>query len=169
MSPDRRPGSGRKPKRSRSSEASARTSKVGPGASDAYDIVYFGRHLEDDAGTSVPGREFIQRIPDSVRRVMQAVLVEVAQAPPHRFSGGGYWEAMHGDMNGLYEIRKDGPKRHHYRLFCILDTDAIGYGPLLVVIAGLDKPFKTTLSDAEYKQVRSFRDEYLSRNPRSIT
>lgn len=38
--------------------------------------------------------------------------------------------------------------------------------PLLVVVTGLDKPFRTTLSDADYAKVRRLGDEYLSRNPR---
>jgi hypothetical protein len=31
---------------------------------------------------------------------MRAALVAVAAAPPKRFAGGGYWEAMKGDMTG---------------------------------------------------------------------
>jgi hypothetical protein len=38
--------------------------------------------------------------------------------------------------------------------------------PLLVVVAGLDKPFWTVLSDADYAKVRRLGEEYLSRNPR---
>jgi len=52
---------------------------------------------------------------------MNAVLIAVASAAPKRFSGGGYWEAMKGRMAGWFEVRVDGPKRHHYRLFCRLD------------------------------------------------
>jgi len=40
--------------------------------------------------------------------------------------------------------------------------------PLLVVICGLDKPFRTELSDADYRQVRTLGDEYLRQNPRSL-
>ena len=36
------------------------------------------------------------------------------------------------------------------RLFCLLDYDAQGVDkPLLVVVDGRDKPFRTTLSDAD--------------------
>jgi hypothetical protein len=52
---------------------------------------------------------------------MQSILTHVAAAPPKRFSGGGYWEAMHGEMTGWFEVRVDGPQRRHYRLFCLLD------------------------------------------------
>jgi hypothetical protein len=80
---------------------------------------------------------------------MRAVLAQVAAAPPKRFAGGGYWEAMKGDMTGWFEVRVDGPRRHHYRLFCRLDYDAKDQPkPLLVVICGLDKPFRTELSGA---------------------
>lgn len=97
------------------------------------------------------------------------MLVAVATAPPKRFAGGGYWEAMKGDMTGWYEVRVDGPGRHHYRLFCLLDYDAKGRDkPLLVVVTGLDKPFRTTFSAADYAGVRALGAEYRSRNPRSI-
>jgi hypothetical protein len=100
---------------------------------------------------------------------MAAVLKDVAEAPPYRYSGGGYWEAMHGAMSGIFEIRVDGPRRHHYRLFCVIDTEAKGAErPYLVVIAGLDKPFKTTFDERDYERVRSLRDEYFARNPRSL-
>lgn len=100
---------------------------------------------------------------------MRAALVAVAAAPPKRFSGGGYWEAMKGDMTGWFELRVDGPRRHHYRLFCLLDYEAKGQDkPLLVVIDGRDKPFRTTLSASDYSDVRKMGDEYRSRNPRSL-
>ena len=100
---------------------------------------------------------------------MQAVLIAVADAPPKRFAGGGYWEAMRGDMGGWFEVRVDGPQRRHYRLFCLLDLEAVGWTkPLLVVITGLDKPFRTALSARDYARVRALGEEYRSRNPRSV-
>jgi len=72
-------------------------------------------------------------------------------------------------MSGWFEVRIDGPGRHHYRLFCLLDYNAKGEEkPLLVVVAGRDKPFRTRLSDADYAEVRLLGEEYLKRNPRSI-
>lgn len=96
-------------------------------------------------------------------------MVQVAAAPPKRFSGGGYWEAMKGSMAGWYEVRVDGPKRHHYRLFCRLDYEAEKRDkPVLVVITGLDKAFRTILSERDYASVRELGAEYLARNPRSL-
>jgi hypothetical protein len=100
---------------------------------------------------------------------MRAVLIAVAAAPPKRFSGGGYWEAMKGEMAGWFEVRVEGPGRHHYRLFCLLEYEAAGQDkPLLVVIDGRDKPFRTILADSEYAAVRELGAEYRSRNPRSL-
>ena len=100
---------------------------------------------------------------------MRAVLVAVATSPPKRFAGGGYWEAMKGEMSGWFEVRVNGPQRHHYRLFCRLDYEALGREkPLLVVNTGLDKPFRTVLSTTDYAAVRALGDEYLARNPRSL-
>jgi hypothetical protein len=102
---------------------------------------------------------------------MDAVLIAVAAAPPKRYAGGGYWEAMKGDMTGWFEVRVDGPKRHHYRLFCRLDYEAKNTGrdkPLLVVVTGADKPFRTELGAADYAAVRALGDEYFARNPRAI-
>jgi hypothetical protein len=139
-------------------------------------VVYFRRHPEDDPAESAPGREFLRTCPATVRAKFAAILVAVASAPPYRFAGGGYWEAMHGDMAGWFEVRVDGPKpnagtgRHHYRLYCLLDYDAKGVDkPLLVVITGLAKPFRTRLSEREYGRVRDLGEEYLDRNPRSVT
>jgi len=58
---------------------------------------------------------------------------------------------MKGDMKGWFEVRVDGPQRRHYRLFCRLDYDAKDqYKPLLVVIDGRAKAFRTELSSADY-------------------
>ncbi len=88
---------------------------------------------------------------------MIAVLKAIADAPPPMFSGGGKWEAMHGDMSGFYEIRleRDGAK--------------VGLGgPSLVLIAGKDKPFRTVLSTRDYAEIRRLGHEYLARAPRSV-
>jgi hypothetical protein len=143
--------------------------RLRPSSDDLHEIVYFRRHKKDDPGQSIPGRDFLETCPTKVRATMKAVLVAVATSPPKRFAGGGYWEAMKGDMTGWFEVRVNGPKRHHYRLFCRLDYEAVGLDkPQLVVIDGNDKPFQTELSAADYAAVRTLGDEYLARNPRSL-
>jgi len=78
--------------------------------------------------TSASQRDFLDACPTKVSATMIAVVRAVADAPPPAFSGGGKWEAMHGKMGGVYEIRVDGPNRHHYRLFCLLERDGAHFG-----------------------------------------
>lgn len=114
-------------------------------------------------------RELINSCPVPVRSKIRAVLVAVAKAPPKRFPGGGYWEQMHGSMKGWHELRVGGPGRTHYRLFCLLDYEAIGRDtPLLAVIAGMKKNNGEVFTEFDYARVRNFGDDYLSRNPRQI-
>ncbi len=165
MSPDPRD----RHKRKKAKPAVSRQVRTRPSPDDVHQIVFFRRHPEDNKSQSEPGREALNSYPLKVRSTMRAVLTAVAAAPPRRFAGGGYWEAMKGDMAGWFEVRVDGPNRHHYRLFCLLDYEAQGSDkPLLTVITGLDKPFRTTLSDADYRRVRDLGIEYRNRNPRSV-
>lgn len=148
--------------------ARARAVREDPSAADSYEIVFFRRHQDDDEAESVPGREALNSWPVAVRAKARAVLVAVASAPPHRFAGGGYWEAMHGDMSGWFELRIDGPGRHHYRLFCLLEDAEAGGPSRLVVIAGLDKPFRTVFSERTYAAIRELGREFRSRSPRCL-
>lgn len=55
-------------------------------------------------------------------------------------------------MVGWFEVRVDGTGRRHYRLFCKLNYSAEGVDkPLLVVVDGRDKPFRTELAEREYR------------------
>jgi hypothetical protein len=73
----------------------------------------------------------------------------------------GYWEVMKDDMKGVYEVRVDGPGRHHYRLFCLLDYEAQDREkPLLIVVAGSrqavsDSPLGCRLCDGSHPWARS--------------
>ncbi|MSP24328.1 MAG: hypothetical protein EXR75_04025 [Myxococcales bacterium] len=59
-------------------------------------------YADDDPSEEVPGKSFLEGVPDSVRGTMLAALRAVAEAPPPSFSGGGYWEAMHEEMAGYF-------------------------------------------------------------------
>ncbi len=87
----------------------------------AWDIVYYD---PDDKSTSAVA--FLDACPTNVESKLLAVLDAVANAPPPQFSGGGMWEAMHGDMGGYYEVRTAGPNRELFRLFCILENADVG-------------------------------------------
>ena len=117
----------------------------------------------------MPTVNFLVECPTQVRATILAALNAVAAAPPPSFSGGGYWEAMHGDMRGHYEIRVTGPGREHFRLFCLLDRDGPGLGgPAIAALAGLRKPFRTTLSKADYAWIRRLGEDYRSTDPRRV-
>jgi Txe/YoeB family toxin of Txe-Axe toxin-antitoxin module len=156
---------------------SKKKAKAAPSASQEtvsrapWRIHFFKRHVEDEHAQSIPARDFLDACPIAVAAKIIAVLKAVADAPPPAFSGGGKWEAMHGEMNGFYEVRIDGPKRHHYRLFCVLERAGakVGLGgPSLVLITGKDKPFRSVLSAADYAEVRRLGQEFQARTPRSI-
>lgn len=122
------------------------------------------------ADGSLPAREYLNALPPKIVAKMRAVIEAVAKAPPLSFAGGGYWESMKGEMNGWFEIRIDGPpNRTHYRMFCLLDYVAIGSQvPLLVLVDGRTKKFRTTLKPAEYAAVKREGDRYWSINPRPL-
>lgn len=135
----------------------------------SWRIHLFQRHEDDDPNETVPARDYLDACPVAAKLI--AVVKAVADAPPPAFSGGGKWEAMHGDMGGYYEVRVDGRNRTHYRLFCILERNGAEAGlggPSLVILTGMDKLFRTTFSDDDYEQVRKLGDEYRRRNPRSV-
>jgi hypothetical protein len=107
---------------------------------------------------------------------MMSVLDAVAAAPPPQFSGGGYWEAMHGKMTGYFEVRKQGPKREQFRLFCILENpedkaelEKTGLpGPAIAVLTGMRKPWRTVFSESDYNHVREVGESHRNTFPRGI-
>ena len=136
---------------------------------DPWLIHFFRRHPDDDPGQAVPARDYLDECKVAAR--LLAVVKAVADTPPPAFAGGGKWEALHDDMAGFYEARVDGPQRRHYRLFCILEREGSDLGlrgPSVVLITGMDKPFRSTFSASDYERVRRLGAEYRSRIPRSV-
>jgi hypothetical protein len=136
----------------------------------AWDVIFYAT-----AEGSVPGADFLDDCPAKVRGTILAVLDAVAAAPPPAFSGGGKWEAMHGDMGGYYEIRVTGPGREQFRLFCLLENaeertlTARGLrGPAIAVITGMRKKTGTVFSDRDYAKVRQLGDNHIALTPRRI-
>lgn len=126
-------------------------------------IHFFQRHIEDDPKRSVPALEFLISLPTKVAAEIHAVLDAVAAAPPPSFSGGGKWQAMHGDMAGFFEIRVRGGGRNH-RLLCLLQRDASDLGgPSIVCISGLSKPPRSAAKHTDYAEARRFGDEFKRR------
>jgi len=136
----------------------------------AWDTIFYAT-----AEDSVPGADFLDGCPPKVRGTILAVLDAVAAAPPPAFSGGGKWEAMHGDMGGYYEIRVTGPGREQFRLFCLLENaeertlTARGLRrPAVAVITGMRKKTGTVFSDRNYAKVRLLGSDHTAQTPRRI-
>jgi hypothetical protein len=124
---------------------------------------------------TVPAEEFLDGCPVKIEARFSAVLEAIRDAPPPQFSGGDYWEAMHGDMGGYHEIRLTGPGRRQYRLFCILDNGGPkelrerGFEqPQIAVISGMVKDSGEKFSDRDYAKVRKSGSEYLDYLSRRI-
>lgn len=107
-----------------------------------------------------------------VRARLLAILDAVAEAPPPQFSGGGQWEAMHGEMGGYFEVRAQGPTREQFRLFCVLERaepkELRRRGlrrPAIAVVTGMRKAWMTTFTPADYRRVRIMGDDYLGTVP----
>ncbi len=123
-------------------------------------IHFFKRSIDDDQEETVPTLEFLETIPAKVAAEIHAVLDAVATAPPPAFSGGGKWEAMHGDMAGLYEVRVQGGGKNH-RLFCLLVRNATNLGgSSIVCLGGLSKPRRQAADPKDYKQIIEYRSEF---------
>ena len=130
---------------------------------EPWNLHFFQRHPDDDRRQSVPARDFLDGLPDKVVAEVLAVLDAVAEAPPPAFSGGGKWEAMHGEMAGFYEVRVRGAGMNH-RLFCILErhADDLG-GPSIVAIDGLTKPKRSAADSRDYRRAIRRRAEFVLR------
>ena len=128
-------------------------------------IVYFV--LPD---STIPGKRFLDGIPTKIAAKFGIILGAVAKAPPHRFSGGGYWEKMQAPLIDLYEVRiDDGFSKKHHRLFCTLDYAAMNsMSPYLVILDGRTKSYFSVLSRSEYSKIMELKNAYFEINPRSI-
>ena len=124
---------------------------------------------------TVPALEFLDGCPGKLEGEFTAVLDAVAAAPPPQFSGGGKWEAMHGEMTGYHEIRLTGPGHEQFRLFCLLenasDEELRRRGltkPAIAVLDGRRKPWRTVLSTADYRAVKKLGEDHKRQHPRRI-
>lgn len=126
----------------------------------SWRIHFFQRASADDAGESVPTIEFLDGLTPKVAAEIHAVLDAVAEAPPPAFSGGGKWEAMHGDMAGFFEVRVQGGRMNH-RLLCLLvrDADDLG-GPSIICLGGLSKLRREKADPRDYRRIKRYREEF---------
>jgi hypothetical protein len=102
----------------------------------------------------------------SERAKFAAIVEAVATAPPRNFAGGGYWEALRGDLAGLHEIRFKGKDRWHLRFFCLLEEQWLP--PQLIVLAASKKRPGTLLPPSHYAKVRDLADAFTRASSRPI-
>ena len=89
-------------------------------------------------------------VDDALAARFAAIANAVCQAWP-KFKGGGLWKAMHGEMQGFFEIRISKGKTN-YRFIC----HPIQRGEqLLIVVAGAAKPRQTGLPESFYEDVKT--------------
>jgi hypothetical protein len=127
-----------------------------------------------DVRVEPAARRFLAAVPPSVSEHIDGIISALLARDPTRFRGGGYWEAMHGDMRGWFELRCTGPGREQFRLFCLLENgtedDLVTLGldsPTVVIITGLRKPHRTVFAASDYARVRREGDAYRSQVPRA--
>jgi hypothetical protein len=133
--------------------------------SEPWRIHFFQRHSDNDPGRLVPTVEFLDSVSPTVAAEFQAILEAVATAPPPAFSGGGKWEAMHGEMAGFYEARTSGGnasgRQMNHRLLCLLvrNMEELG-GPSIVALGGFSKPVRSPANRRDYETIRRYAAEF---------
>jgi hypothetical protein len=127
---------------------------------EPWQIAFFQRHSKDDVTTPVPALNFLEAVPPKVAAQFDAILNAVASAPPPAFSGGGKWEAMHGEMAGIFEVRVTD-SHANYRLFCLLvrESKQLG-GSSIVCLGGLTKPRRAGAHPRDYARIRQYAAEF---------
>ena len=89
------------------------------------------------------------------RAKFAAIVSAVSSAPIGTFSGGGYWQALRGELSGLFEVRFQGKPPWLYRFFCHVEMESSE----LYIFAGARKKKGETLSAKTYAEIRSVADE----------
>lgn len=100
----------------------------------------------------------LERLPPGERAKFYAIVTAVRSVPLGSFSGGGYWEAMHGEMRGLFEIRYRGKRPWLNRFFCSVNGE-LGR---ISILAGVRKKDGEVISPRTYAEIRALSDELTS-------
>lgn len=125
--------------------------------------------FKDPRTGQVPGREFLERIPDEPAAELLATLKAVeGTRPPFAFRGGARWQAMNDEMSGWFEAR-DKHEKLLYRLFVRLDRDPPGLPHhAIVVIDGDAKRNETAFAADFYADRREQWEVYARTDLRSV-
>jgi hypothetical protein len=100
----------------------------------------------------------LSSLPSGERSKFYAIVTAVRSAPLGSFSGGGYREAMHGEMRGLFEIRYRGKRPWLNRFFCSVNGEL----RQITILAGVRKKDGEAISPRTYAEIRALADELTS-------
>jgi hypothetical protein len=125
-----------------------------------------------------PARAFLRSIPPIPRAALYGTITAVRDYPPLKFpTSTNMWHLMHKspdkkqvDMSGIVEAR-DKHEKLLYRLFCVVDSQAMNHGleaPALVMLSGTVKKAQEVVPQKVYKEVRRQADRYFSMSPRPV-
>jgi len=125
-----------------------------------------------------PARAFLRSCPPLPRAALYGTIATVRDYPPLKFpTSAPIWSLMHKptkkkhvDMSGIVEAR-DKHGKLLYRLFCVLDSQAMEHGleaPALVMLSGTVKRKQEVVPQKVYREVRRQADRYFSMSPRPV-
>ena len=111
--------------------------------------------VELDRHTHLGPKSLLQKMDVGERAKFSAIVTAVCNAPTGSFSGGGYWQALHGELRGLFEIRFQGKSPWLYRFFCAVNSREA----CLYIFAGARKKKGEKLTTRTYAEVLSLAEE----------
>ena len=116
--------------------------------------------------------EWLNGLPSERRRQLLgwAEAIRRWSPGPYAFPPGLQWQPMHDAARGWFEIREEHDKTL-YRLFCVVDRNAVSNGltnPVVCFLDGATKRSNSALPASVYRVLGEMRQEYLATNPRRV-
>lgn len=119
-----------------------------------------------------PALAWLEGLPKARRDQLLAWAETIRRWPegPYAFPPGPMWQPMHDEAAGCFELR-DRHDKKLYRLFCVIDRNAVDDGlthPAVCYLDGATKAVGTALPRAAYLRVGELRRQYLATSPRRV-
>ncbi len=121
---------------------------------------------------AVPALAWFEVLPKPRREQLLAWAETIRRWPegPYAFPPGPTWQPMRDEAAGCFEIRDEHDKKL-YRLFCVIDRNAVENGlthPVVCYLDGATKAVGSALPKATYQRLGALRRAYLATNPRRV-
>lgn len=119
-----------------------------------------------------PALAWLEGLPKARRDQLLAWAETIRRWPegPYAFPPGPMWQPMHDEAAGCFELR-DRHDKKLYRLFCVIDRNAVDNGlthPAVCYLDGATKAVGAALPRAAYLRVGELRRQYLATSPRRV-